>query len=291
MPDPTAPTEPTGSPVVPSALDIQVAQDAAAIDAAPSELQIFIGALENLAAGVIPGLATAGTALEAPSLTPEAAAAAHLLATWLKSLPDAQAAASDPTASAATGIAGAAIAPVIAKLPAILLLCAIGMAGSLMAEDTASRVEAAGSWLIHVQVILSNALPWAICILGALVAVGKVVQPELAKRSPAIGNAIELVDHVADFLYSLLTSKAGKAQDAVADQHTAALTGLLSQLQTAQANPIVNAAIATAVSRLPAASQDAIKSIQGDLPVMLQAIQSNDQKTAADAAPAAKTTT
>jgi hypothetical protein len=99
------------------------------------------------------------------------------------------------------------------------------------------------------------------------------VQPALARRSPAIGNAIALFDHVVDGIYWLLTSRAGLAEDAESEAHTQALTGLLSKLNQAAANPIVGAAIATAVAQLPAASQDAIKAVQADMPVFLQAIQ------------------
>jgi hypothetical protein len=104
-------TPAAGSPVIPSALDQAVATDAAALSAAPSELQLLIGSLENLAAGVIPGLAAAGAAAVSPALSPEAAAAAALLAAELRSLPAAQAADANATAVAGVGLVQQAIGP------------------------------------------------------------------------------------------------------------------------------------------------------------------------------------
>lgn len=123
--------------------------------------------------------------------------------------------------------------------------------------------------LSHILAIIQAALPVIVIILGAVLAAAKVINPAVAAKNPHLGAVVSFWDTIVDTLYDMLTSKAGLAEDVTTLAQSNALKGLVTQLHTITAEPIVAIAIQAAITKLPSADQDAVKAIIAPLPVPL----------------------
>lgn len=120
--------------------------------------------------------------------------------------------------------------------------------------------------LEHLLAILKDALPVVIIVLGAILAAGKVIAPEVAARNPHLGAIVDFWDTIVDTIYNLLTSKAGLAEDVATLSKSDALQSVVAAIHKIEGNPgaagLINAVLAT----LPSADADEVRSILSDLP-------------------------
>lgn len=266
-------TDPANTPtpldIAAEAQAVQTASDAGA------ETKLVIGAAENLAAGVLPAVAAAAGAL-VPGAGPEIQAAAAIGAAELTSGPDAQAAAANVEAAAAVALGIQAadtelpkVTPAPSPVVPLVLLAILGLFGSVYGADPGAGPVSASGALDRLWAVLVTIAPWVITALGAMLAAAKLIQPEVAAKNPHLGAIIAAWDTGVDALYSVLTSKAGLAEDAVTVAKAAGLTSLLTQVHAVTADPLVAPAIQAAIATLPSAEADVIKAIVNPLPKVL----------------------